>query len=118
MNGTNSSLSPTKPHLGSRERSDTPALMIFFWDRNYEFKARLWEEELYLPQVAVGIRDMVGTGVFGSEYIVGSKRFGNTDITWGLVGVVLLVKVTWQSTSSTSMTGFQLVMQTRAGRRI
>jgi len=57
---------------------------FFYWDRNYEFKARLWEEELYLPQVAVGIRDMVGTGVFGSEYIVGSKRFGSTDVTLGL----------------------------------
>ncbi|NDD70115.1 MAG: hypothetical protein EBZ29_12330, partial [Synechococcaceae bacterium WB9_4xC_028] len=45
---------------------------FFHWDRNYEFKARLWEEELYLPQVAVGIRDMVGTGVFGSEYLVAS----------------------------------------------
>ena len=55
-----------------------------YWDRNYEFKARLWEEELYLPQVAVGIRDMVGTGVFGSEYVVGSKRFGNTDATLGI----------------------------------
>ena len=57
---------------------------FFLWDRNYEFKARLWEEELYLPQVAVGIRDMIGTGVFGSEYLVGSKRFGNTDVTVGL----------------------------------
>ena len=57
---------------------------FFLWDRNYEFKGRLWEEELYLPQVAVGIRDMVGTGVFGSEYIVGSKRLGNTDVTLGL----------------------------------
>ena len=56
---------------------------FFLWDRNYEFKARLWEEELYLPQVAVGIRDMVGTGIFGSEYVVGSKRFGNTDLTLG-----------------------------------
>ena len=57
---------------------------FFYWDRNYEFKARLWEEELYLPQVAVGIRDMVGTGKFGSEYLVGSKRFGSTDLTFGL----------------------------------
>ena len=57
---------------------------FFYWDRNYEFKARLWKEELYLPQVAIGIRDMVGTGVFGSEYVVGSKRFGNTDVTLGL----------------------------------
>ena len=57
---------------------------FFYWDRNYEFKARLWEEELYLPQVAVGIRDMVGTGVFGSEYVVASKRFGRTDVTLGM----------------------------------
>ena len=57
---------------------------FFYWDRNYEFKARLWEEELYLPQVAVGIRDIVGTGVFGSEYVVASKQIGNTDITLGV----------------------------------
>ncbi|MDB3900558.1 YjbH domain-containing protein [Luminiphilus sp.] len=56
----------------------------FFWDRNYEFKARLWEEELYLPQVAVGIRDIVGTGNFGSEYLVASKQIGRTDITLGV----------------------------------
>ena len=57
---------------------------FFYWDRNYEFKARLWEEELYLPQVAVGIRDIVGTGVFGSEYLVASKQIGNTDVTLGV----------------------------------
>ena len=57
---------------------------FFYWDRNYEFKARLWEEELFLPAVAVGIRDMVGTGVFGSEYIVASKGFGRTDVSFGL----------------------------------
>lgn len=57
---------------------------FFYWDRNYEFKARLWQEELYLPQVAVGIRDIVGTGVFGSEYVVASKQIGNTDFTMGI----------------------------------
>ena len=57
---------------------------FFHWDRNYELKARLWEEELYLPQVAVGIRDIVGTGIYGSEYIVASKQIGNTDVTLGV----------------------------------
>ena len=57
---------------------------FFYWDRNYEFKARLWEEELYLPAVAVGIRDLVGTGVFGSEYIVATKGFGRTDVSLGM----------------------------------
>ena len=57
---------------------------FFYWDRNYEFKARLWDERLYLPAVAVGIRDIVGTGVFGSEYVVATKGFGQTDVSIGL----------------------------------
>ena len=57
---------------------------FFHWDRNYEVKVRLWEEELLLPQVAVGIRDIVGTGIFGSEYIVANKQLGRSDITFGV----------------------------------
>ena len=57
---------------------------FFYWDRNYEFKARLWEEELYLPTVSVGIRDVIGTGIFGSEYLVASKGFDRTDVTLGI----------------------------------
>jgi hypothetical protein len=57
---------------------------FFFYDRNYEVKARLWEEQQYLPQVAVGIRDVVGTGVFGAEYLVASKAFANFDVTLGM----------------------------------
>lgn len=57
---------------------------FFHWDRNYEVKARLWTEGEWLPQVAVGIRDVVGTGVFGAEYVVASKRFGGLDLTLGL----------------------------------
>ena len=57
---------------------------FLFWDRNYEIKARLWSEDYWRPQVAVGIRDIVGTGVFGSEYLVASKRFGRLDATLGL----------------------------------
>ena len=58
---------------------------FFHWDRNYEVKLRLLEEDdFYLPSIAVGIRDLVGTGVFGSEYVVASKRFGNLDATFGV----------------------------------
>ena len=32
----------------------------------------------------MGIRDMVGTGVFGSEYLVANKQVGHTDFTLGL----------------------------------
>ena len=57
---------------------------FFYYDRNYEVKVRLLKEQDYLPQVAMGVRDMVGTGVFGSEYIVASKTLGSFDATFGV----------------------------------
>ena len=57
---------------------------FFHWDRNYEVKVRLWDEALYVPAVAVGVRDLVGSGVFGSEYVVASKAFGRTDLSFGV----------------------------------
>ena len=57
---------------------------IYTYDRNYEAKIRLWQEQNYLPQVAVGIRDLVGTGVWGSEYLVANKEFGRLDVTLGM----------------------------------
>ena len=56
----------------------------YTYDRNYEAKLRLWEERDYLPQVAIGIRDLVGTGLWGSEYAVASKKVNNFDITLGV----------------------------------
>ena len=41
-------------------------------------------ERNYFPQVAIGIRDLLGTGFVGSEYLVASKEIGNLDITLGL----------------------------------
>src|SRR5207253_9435866 len=34
-----------------------------YYDRAFGFKARLWDEGTLLPAVAVGIEDIVGTGV-------------------------------------------------------
>ncbi|EHQ56692.1 putative lipoprotein (DUF940) [gamma proteobacterium HIMB55] len=55
-----------------------------YWDRNYEVKAQLWDENLFLPAVAFGIRDAVGTGVFGSEYLVATKGIGQLDVSLGV----------------------------------
>lgn len=59
-------------------------------DKSFEVKARLWKESAYLPQVAVGVRDLGGTGLFGSEYLVASKRWGRIDyslgMAWGYMG--------------------------------
>ena len=56
----------------------------YSYDRNYEAKLRLWKEDDLLPQVAIGIRDLVGTGLWGSEYVVASKKIDNFDITLGI----------------------------------
>ncbi len=42
-------------------------------DKAFDVKLRLWEESYWMPQVAVGARDIGGTGLFDAEYIVASK---------------------------------------------
>mgnify|MGYP001158824637 CR=1 FL=1 len=56
----------------------------YSYDRNYEGKVRLWQERDYLPQLAIGIRDLAGTGLWGSEYVVASKEVGDFDFTLGM----------------------------------
>lgn len=53
-------------------------------DKSLDFKLRLWEESAALPQLAVGITDLGGTGLFSSEYLVASKRWGAWDWSLGL----------------------------------
>ena len=53
-------------------------------DRSYEVKARLIKEGFRVPQIAVGVRDLLGTGVWEGEYIVASKEHGPFDASLGL----------------------------------
>ena len=53
-------------------------------DRSFEVKARLWQEGEWLPEVAVGIRDLVGTGAWDGEYVVATKEMGPLEVTLGL----------------------------------
>lgn len=53
-------------------------------DKSIDIKLRLLEESHWLPQVALGLRDFGGTGLFSGEYVVASKRWGNWDASLGL----------------------------------
>ena len=53
-------------------------------DKSVDAKIRLWSESAYLPQIAVGVRDVAGTGLFSSEYLVAGKRTGPLDWSLGL----------------------------------
>jgi hypothetical protein len=55
-----------------------------YWDRSFAIKARLWQESETVPEVSLGINDLVGTGVYSGEYLVGSKRFGPFDLSLGI----------------------------------
>ena len=71
---------------GSADVSGTQALI----DKSIDFKVRLLKETATLPQVAIGITDIGGTGLFSSEYLVANKRSGNFDwslgVGWGNMG--------------------------------
>lgn len=69
------------------DRLYDPSLTIArqsYKDKSMDVKIRLWPESRYIPQLAVGLRDLGGTGLFSSEYLVGSKRVGNFDWSLGL----------------------------------
>ena len=59
-------------------------------DKAVDVKARLWQESHWLPEVALGFRDVGGTGLFSSEYFVANKRYKDLDfslgIAWGYIG--------------------------------
>ena len=59
-------------------------------DKGFDVKFRLIKERKYLPNVAIGLRDLAGTGLFSSEYIDASKRIDDFDfslgIAWGALG--------------------------------
>ena len=55
-----------------------------YYDRSFAFKARLWDQTNVLPAVALGINDIVGTGIYSGEYLVASKSLGDFDATVGL----------------------------------
>ncbi|OFS92347.1 hypothetical protein HMPREF3113_12595 [Stenotrophomonas sp. HMSC10F06] len=53
-------------------------------DKSIDVKVRLLEESHWIPELAVGFRDLGGTGLFSSEYLVASKRMGPFDASAGL----------------------------------
>jgi hypothetical protein len=72
--------SDTNNAYGSQELSGNQSYL----DKSVDFKLRLLKENTHLPQLAVGIRDVTGTGLFSGEYVVGNKRFGDFDFSFGL----------------------------------
>ncbi|MBD3768231.1 MAG: YjbH domain-containing protein [Gammaproteobacteria bacterium] len=58
---------------------------LTYKDRGFDVKFRLVEESNFWPEIAVGARDFLGTGLFSSEYFVASKRYYDWDFSAGLM---------------------------------
>jgi hypothetical protein len=61
------------------------------FDRSFDLQYRLIDEGPIRPSIAIGLRDIIGTGVYSSEYIVASKQVTpalalTTGIGWGRLG--------------------------------
>ena len=54
-----------------------------FKDKGFNIKARLKEQGVF-PAVAIGLNDLAGTGIYSSEYIVGSYGINRTDFHFGI----------------------------------
>ena len=54
------------------------------WDRSFDAQISVLDEGTYLPAISLGLRDFIGTGIYSSEYIVGTKSIENFELTAGL----------------------------------
>ena len=53
-------------------------------DKSADLKIGLTQEGKYMPQIAIGLRDIGGTSDYGAEYIVANKKWKNFDFSVGL----------------------------------
>lgn len=78
---------------GFRPGRDNPRPGVYYYDRSFDIHWLAVEEGRWWPAIAVGIRDLAGTGVYGSEYVVATSHFGARDqlavsagVGWGRLG--------------------------------
>ena len=55
-----------------------------YYDRSFGAKFRLFKEGNLTPDVSLGIRDVLGTGLYAAEYLNASKHVGDFDLTAGI----------------------------------
>lgn len=65
----------------------------FLFDRSFSLQYRIRDETDHLPAVAIGMNDLVGTGVYSGEYVVATKALtpklrATVGLGWGRYGGV------------------------------
>lgn len=62
-----------------------------YYDRSFDLSYRFTDEGRVMPMIALGLRDVLGTGIYSSEYLVATKTFGDSlrvtgGLGWGRLG--------------------------------
>ncbi len=66
-------------------RIETNGAPTDLFDRSFDVRYRFIDEGAINPSIAIGLRDIIGTGVYSSEYIVATKQVSpNVEVTAGL----------------------------------
>lgn len=63
----------------SKSRPTQPDL----FDRSFDFKLKLLNQDMWWPAVAIGIQDIAGTGIYSSEFVVATWQTETLNLTGG-----------------------------------
>ena len=66
------------------------------WDRSFDLRLDLIKENKLIPDVTVGFQDIIGTGIYSTEYLVASKNILNflrttIGLGWGRLGTANII---------------------------
>jgi hypothetical protein len=61
------------------------------YDRSFDIAYQVIDNSRYFPDVAIGLRDFIGTGLYSSEYVVATQQLGprlavSGGVGWGRLG--------------------------------
>ena len=64
---------------------------VDYYDRSFDLKYQIARERGWMPAIAVGLQDFVGTGIYAGEYVVATKTLapgltGTVGLGWGRLG--------------------------------
>ncbi|SFC65718.1 YjbH domain-containing protein [Tropicimonas isoalkanivorans] len=62
-----------------------------YYDRSFDLRFQFLDESIWLPAVAIGFNDFIGTGIYSAEYLVATKTFRDSlrvtgGLGWGRLG--------------------------------
>ncbi|MCV2877642.1 YjbH domain-containing protein [Sedimentimonas flavescens] len=86
------------------------------WDRSLDLSVLLWPEGEWNPAIAIGARDILGTGVMASEYLVATKTLtpdlsATLGFGWGRLASGNQIGSTGERPTETGDTGGQLRLE-------